>query len=357
MNLPDQLALIRRLADRIGRPVRIMEVCGTHTMTAFRSGLRSVLPSNINLVSGPGCPVCVTPTSFVDRAISLCRLPDTAIATFGDMMRVPGTASSLEKEKAGGAEIRVVYSPEDALSEAVRKPQRSMILLGVGFETTAPAVAWAIRKAARENVKNFLVLCAHKTMPRAMRALLSETETRIDGFLCPGHVSAIIGTRAYRFIARDHNIPCVISGFEPADMIAAIEMLLGQLAESRAEVENQYTRGAGETGNKSALKLMSEVFEECDSEWRGLGTIPLSGLSMRKAFRKHDAGALCSDPVPPAPGSAAKCVCGDILRGVLAPPDCPIFGTECTPATPAGACMVSGEGACAAHYKYGRTSS
>lgn len=352
MKASDHIENIGRLAERIGRDIRIMEVCGTHTMTAFRSGMRTMLPDNIRLLSGPGCPVCVTPVAFIDRAVILSRQPGVRMATFGDLMRVPGTDSSLERERAGGALISVAYSPRDALKEAARRPDEKLIFLGVGFETTAPAVAWTIMKAAAEEIRNFSVLSAHKTMPRAMAALLAGRDAGIDGFLCPGHVSAIIGTNPYRFIPAEHGLPCVVTGFEAMDMIKAIEMILMQLAEGRAEVENEYTRGAGEDGNGKALALIREVFEECDAEWRGLGAIPLSGLRIRNRFRAHDAATLFPEVGMPASRDDSLCICGDILRGFKTPPDCPIFGTRCTPAKPAGACMVSSEGTCAAYHKY-----
>jgi hydrogenase expression/formation protein HypD len=359
------LESIHHLAKQISRSVRLMEVCGTHTMTAFRSGLRSLLPPKVALLSGPGCPVCVTPDDFVDRAIAIARRPDVIITTFGDLLRVPGTESSLERERARGADIRVVYSALDALALAKKQPDRKIVFLGVGFETTAPTVAWAIRKAARDGLGNFLVLSAHRTMPPAMAALLRGGEVAIDGFLCPGHVSAIIGMRPYAFISRDFFLPCVVAGFEADDMLAAIEMLLKQVAEGRAQVENQYTRGVSAGGNPEAQAIMAEVFEPCDAEWRGLGMIPLSGLGIREAYRAHDAQAvLALQQVPtarlelayqPCAKSAKRsaCLCGDVLRGAKLPTACTLFRTACTPETPVGACMVSSEGACAAYYRYG----
>ncbi len=361
-------------------------------MTAFRSGLRSLLPPKVALLSGPGCPVCVTPDEFVDRAIAIARRPDVIIATFGDLLRVPGTESSLERERARGADIRVVYSALDALALAKKKPDRKIVFLGVGFETTAPTVAWAIRKAAclrqgfggqaRDGLGNFLVLSAHRTMPPAMAALLrggeastrshskgrksemaapseaksvakaKEGEVAIDGFLCPGHVSAIIGLRPYAFISRDFSLPCVVAGFEADDMLAAIEMLLKQVTEGRAQVENQYTRGVSADGNLEAQAIMAEVFEPCDAEWRGLGMIPLSGLGIREAYRAHDAQAVLAPQPCPKPTKRPACLCGDVLRGAKPPTACTLFRTVCTPETPVGACMVSSEGACAAYYRY-----
>ncbi|MFH1969455.1 MAG: hydrogenase formation protein HypD [Verrucomicrobiota bacterium] len=348
------LETIKRLAEQIGRSVRLMEVCGTHTMMAFRSGLRSLLPLKVTLLSGPGCPVCVTPDDFVDRAIAIARRPDAIITTFGDLLRVPGTESSLERERARGADIRVVYSALDALALAKKQPDHKIVFLGIGFETTVPTVAWAIRKAARDGLGNFLVLSAHRTMPPAMAALLRGGEVAIDGFLCPGHVSAIIGLRPYAFISRDYSLPCVVAGFEADDILAAIEMLLKQLAENRAQVENQYTRGVSADGNPEAQAIMAEVFEPCDAEWRGLGMIPLSGLGIRNVYRAYDAQAVLT-PQPCAKSkNCPACLCGDVLRGAKLPTACTLFRTTCTPETPVGACMVSSEGACAAYYRYGQ---
>lgn len=353
MTVSAHLEIIQNLADQIGRRVQIMEVCGTHTMTAFRSGLRSLLPDHITLISGPGCPVCVTPNAFIDRAIAISRLPEVSIATFGDLVRVRGTESSLELERAKGARIHVVYSASDAILEAEQHPERTVVFLGVGFETTAPTVAWTLKKALQNSISNYSVLCSHKTMPHAMAGLLQGGQVRIDGFLCPGHVSAIIGSRPYDFICHDHHIPCVVAGFEPMDMIIAIEMLLKQLVENRAENEIQYTRGVSEQGNLNAQMMMHDVFEECDTEWRGLGNIPGSGLRIRNAFNAHDAQVIWPQLTMPEPSDTSKCICGDILRGLRTPLECPLFRKQCTPAAPKGACMVSSEGTCAAYYKYG----
>lgn len=352
MSSAHHLETLRELAARLARPARIMEVCGTHTVAAFRSGLRSLLPDNVSLLSGPGCPVCVTPAAYLDRAIALARIERVAIATFGDLLRVPGTESSLERERARGARVKVVYSPLDALRDAAAHPEQQSVFLGVGFETTAPAVAWTIKQAAADRRLNFSVLCAHKTMPQAMAALLRGGDVKVDGFLCPGHVSAIIGSRPYEFICRDYGIPCVVAGFEPADMIQAIEMLLRQIVERRAAVDIQYTRGAGADGNLEALAIMDEVFEACDDDWRGLGIIPGSGLHLRPAFEAYDALQCWPNLSLPQPAAPAGCICGDVLRGARTPAECPLFRTRCTPEMPAGACMVSSEGACAAYFRY-----
>ncbi|OQA25340.1 MAG: Hydrogenase expression/formation protein HypD [Verrucomicrobia bacterium ADurb.Bin345] len=351
MTTKQQLDEIRSLTARIGRPVRLMEVCGTHTMSAFRSGLRSLLPPSVTLLSGPGCPVCVTSNAYLDRAIALARRPGTMVATFGDMIRVPGTETSLERARAEGAQVRVVYSALDALKMARENPRAEVIFLGVGFETTVPGTAWALREA-RERVPNFRVLCAHKTMPHAMAALLRGGELRIDGFICPGHVSVIIGSQAYEFICRDFGTPCVVTGFEGADMLAGIAMLLRQLAESRAEVEIQYTRTVRREGNARARDVMNEVFRESDETWRGLGLIPRSGLAIRSRFAEHDAAVRFNDVAVPVPVEPKGCACGDVLRGSKTPRECPLFRKTCTPDHPVGACMVSSEGTCAAYYRY-----
>ncbi|MBU4200908.1 MAG: hydrogenase formation protein HypD [Verrucomicrobia bacterium] len=355
--LTSHLEIIKSLAEQIKRPIRVMEVCGTHTMTAFRSGLRSLLPENVSLLSGPGCPVCVTPTGFIDRAIALAQEPGITIATFGDLVRVPGTESSLERERARGARINIVYSALDAFRDAEQNPDRQVVFLGVGFETTAPTVAWTVKKALTGRLGNFSILPAHKTIPQAMAALMQGGEVKIDGFLCPGHVSAIIGSRPYEFLCRDYGIPCVVAGFEAGDMILAIEMILRQRIEKRATVEIQYTRGVGETGNPEAQAILREVFEECDSEWRGLGTIPRSGLRLRDTFRAHDAFLRWPALPLPTPVEPPGCRCGDVLRGARLPTECPLFRTRCTPETPVGACMVSSEGACAAYYRYAHSGS
>ena len=346
------VARIEECSGRIGRDVRLMEVCGTHTMVAFRSGLRSLLPASVALISGPGCPVCVTPEGYVDAAIGLSRRPGVTIATFGDLVRVPGSASSLEKERAGGAAVEVVYSATDALTLARRDPGRSVVFLAVGFETTIPGIAVAVRTAGQEGLTNFTILSALKTMPGPLRALASGGEVAIDGLICPGHVSVVTGASAFSFLPDEYGIPCVITGFEDLDLLEGVAMLLAQIAESRSEVEIEYARAVTRDGNLIAQRVMAEVFEECDSEWRGLGVIPASGLALRDSYLVHDAarryGVEVTSGRPPE-----GCRCGDVLRGALAPPDCPLFDRRCTPATPVGPCMVSSEGACAAFWRYG----
>ena len=333
-----------------------MEVCGTHTMSAFRSGLRSLLPASVRLISGPGCPVCVTPDRFLIQAMALARMPTVTVATFGDLVRVPvADGYSLERARSEGASVEVVYSPADALAMAERFPDRVVVFLGVGFETTAPAVAWTVRQASARGLANYRVLVAHKTMPPAMRALLDDNEVRIDGFLCPGHVSAIVGTHPFEFIPREYGIPCAVAGFEAPDMIEAIAMLLEMIHAGCAEVRNQYRRGVDADGNAQALAVMNEALEPCDAEWRGLGSIPGSGLRIRDAFSEYDAGRAMELPSIPAVAGVSACQCGAVLRGVITPEGCPLFGASCTPAAPQGACMVSSEGACAAHFRYARS--
>ena len=347
----------RRLIDKVAGEIRrtvdadrtynFMEVCGTHTMAIFRFGLRDILPGNINLISGPGCPVCVTPNEFIDKAISLGRRRDVIIATFGDMLKVPGSRSSLEKERARGASIKIVYSSIDALDLAKRRPDKEVVFLGIGFETTAPTVAQSIRAAKKKNIKNYSVLCGHKTMPEALKVLTEERGLRIDGFLLPGHVSAIIGTGPYEFLAK-RGKRCVVTGFEPLDILQAILMLLKQDA---PKVEIQYTRIINRTGNILARKGMEKVFEKCPSVWRGIGEINGSGLKIRRGFSEFDA-ALKFKPKIGKPRENKACICGDVIKGARTPLECKLFGKACDPEHPVGACMVSSEGTCAAYYKY-----
>lgn len=353
MVISSWLNIIRETAEKLGRPVQLMEVCGTHTMSAFRTGLRSLLPPSVRLLSGPGCPVCVTPNSFIDKAIALAERRDTAVATFGDMLRVPGSRTSLEIVRAKNGHVLVVYSALDALAWARSHRDTELIFLGVGFETTAPGTAWAIQEA-RNSVPNFSVLCGHKTMPEAMAALLRSGEVRIDGFLCPGHVSVIIGAEAYEPLVQEFHVPCVISGFEGEDMLESIAMLLLQICEGHAGVEIQYRRAVTREGNRRAQDVLREVFEECDAEWRGLGLISRSGLRVAEPHSAVDAERRFRDLVVAPSVEPKGCSCGDVLRGAKVPPECPLFDRVCTPSHPVGACMVSSEGTCAAYYRYGR---
>ena len=340
---------IRRTADQ---PLRIMEVCGTHTVSIARYGIRKVLPPGIELISGPGCPVCVTANRDLDRAIALAQIPQAVVLTFGDMVRVPGSFSSLDRERAAGKDVRVVYSPLDGLQMAERDPDRPYIFLGVGFETTAPAVAATLLEAGKRNVKNFYVFSAHKTVPRALRTLLNAGEMKLDGFLLPGHVSAIIGSHPYEFLPRDFGLASVISGFEPIDILQSILLLIRQMKNQRPRIEIQYRRGVLPQGNPHAVEVMDRVFQPVDAEWRGLGQIPQSGLALSSDFSSFDAGQKFDLSVP-EPREAEGCRCGEVLRGILRPAECALFANVCSPQNPVGPCMVSFEGSCAAAYKYG----
>jgi hydrogenase expression/formation protein HypD len=344
---------IRRLAEGRTRPMTFMEVCGTHTMSIYQYGIRSLLPPGVRLISGPGCPVCVTPVGYVDRAVACARLPETIVATFGDMVRVPGSSSSLLEERARGADIRIVYSPLDALALAGKNPGKRIVFLGVGFETTAPTIAATLITARSRGIGNFFVLSAHKTIPVPMRILSSDPELGIDGFLCPAHVSAVIGADAYRFLAGEHGVPCVVTGFEPADILQGVAMLARQVKEGRSTVENEYRRFVTAGGNAKAKELLSRVFTQADTAWRGLGVIPESGLEIADEFADLDAEKTVAVRVE-EPREPAGCLCGEVLKGKIAPADCPLFATACTPEQPVGACMVSSEGSCAAAYKYGQ---
>ncbi len=345
--------LLAALRQRSHRPVRLMEICGTHTVAIFRAGLRELLPDTIRLISGPGCPVCVTAAEDVDRTIWLAQQPGVILATFGDLVRVPGSQSSLQRERSRGADVRIVYASFDALEIARTHPDRQVVLVGIGFETTAPTVAAAIKQAAALGLNNFSVFTAHKLLPPAMEVLLQAEDIHLDGFLCPGHVSTVIGAKAYQDVAACHGIPCVVAGFEPLDVLQAIVMLVDQLEGRRSEVEIQYRRAVSWEGNVQARDLMDEIFEPADTSWRGLGTIPASGLRIRDRWQRFDATRRFAMPairVAEHPG----CRCGEVLRGVLQPHQCGLFRKVCTPEQPLGPCMVSSEGTCGAYYRYHR---
>lgn len=343
--------MIEEIQREVTEPLRIMEVCGTHTMAIARFGLRKVLPAAVELVSGPGCPVCVTSNGDLDRAIALAGVPGAVIATFGDMVRVPGSTSNLAQERAAGRQVRVVYSPLDALQMAGENPQAKIIFLGVGFETTAPTVAATAWEARERGIRNFFIFSAHKTVPKALKALLDLGEIKLDGFLLPGHVSAIIGSRPYDFLAAQYGLSCVISGFEPLDILQSVLMLARQVKARRPRVEIQYRRGVPEEGNPRAREIMDRAFEPADVEWRGLGRIPGTGLALRKELADLDASRLLDIHIP-APREDHGCRCGEVLRGVIRPRECPLFSTACKPQNPVGPCMVSSEGSCAAAFKY-----
>ncbi len=348
--------LARGLIDSINRlaPTRettLMEVCGTHTVAIARNGIRTLMPDTVRLASGPGCPVCVTANRDIDAVIALAKVPGIVIATFGDMTRVPGSTSSLLKEQAAGADVRIVYSPLDALSIARENPDREVVFVGVGFETTTPLVAMSIKRAAAEGLRNFSVIGAHKNMPGALEVIVNDPALSLDALILPGHVSTIIGTAPYEFLAREYGIPGVITGFEPLDVLQGIAMILRQLHEGRAEIEIAYARGVMPQGNPVALAAIDEVFETVSATWRGLGEIPGSGYRIRPEFAAFDALARFSPVVEPTQ-EPKGCRCGDVLRAVIAPNECPLFRKVCTPENPVGPCMVSGEGSCAAYYRY-----
>lgn len=329
----------------------LMEVCGTHTVAIARNGIRDLMPQGCRLASGPGCPVCVTANRDIDAAIALARVDDVILTTFGDMTRVPGSSSSLLKEQAAGRDVRIVYSPLDALDIAKANPGRPVVFVGVGFETTTPLVAMAIKRAAAMGLDNFSVYAAHKNMPGALDVLMGDPALKVDALILPGHVSTIIGMEPYRFLAEKYGIPGVITGFEPLDVLQGIAMLMRQLHEGRAEIENAYARGVMPQGNPVALAAIDDVFETCTATWRGLGPIDGSGYRIREQYARFDA-LRRFDPAVEETREARGCRCGDVLRGIMAPDECPLFRTVCSPENPVGPCMVSSEGSCAAYYRY-----
>lgn len=346
---------IRSVANHIAaisrKPVQFMEFCGSHTHALLRYGIRDMLPATITMRSGPGCPVCVTSASDIDLAIAIAGMSDVIVATYGDLVRVPGTNGSLERARARGADVKVIYSALDALQIAAQHPERQVILIGIGFETTAPTVAAAIIAASRHRLSNFRVLPLLKLTPPVMAALLQLGEVHIDGILCPGHVSVITGMEPYRAIPGRFNVGCVVSGFEPLDMLQAIDMLVEQAEAGTPAVANAYERAVSEQGNEVARNVMNQVFAPCDAEWRGLGLVSASGLRLRPEYQDFDATAIYQPHVARS-SEPFGCRCGDVLRGSALPQDCPLFARVCTPDNPVGPCMVSHEGACAAHFSY-----
>lgn len=339
---------IHRLASE---HATLMEVCGTHTVAIARNGIRDLMPEGLRLASGPGCPVCVTCNRDIDTVIALARIPNVTITTFGDMTRVPGSTSSLLAEQAAGRSVEIVYSPLDALAFAKAHPEREVVFVGVGFETTTPLVAMAIKRAKAMGLSNFTVFAAHKNMPGALELLVGDPTLELDALILPGHVSTIIGAEPYRFLAEKYGIPGVITGFEPVDVLQGIAMLVRQLHEGRAEIEIAYARGVMPEGNPVALAAIDEVFETCTATWRGLGDIPGSGYRIRDEFADFDAVRRFEPDVEPT-RDPKGCRCGDVLRARIAPNECPLFRTVCTPENPVGPCMVSSEGSCAAYYRY-----
>jgi hydrogenase expression/formation protein HypD len=350
--------LVLKLAEEIRKdsrtPIALMEVCGGHTMSIQRFGLPSLLPATIRLLSGPGCPVCVSSRKYLDQAIAYSRLPETIISTYGDLIRVPGSSSSLDREKAKGADVRIVYSVMDSLEIAHQNPSKKVIFLGIGFETTAPASAAAIVSASRQHLRNFSLFSSHKLMPPAMAALIDEG-VKIDGYIAPGHVSTITGISIYRAVAEKYRLGCVIAGFEPVDLMEAILMLVRQIEAHDQKVEIQYRRAVRPEGNSKAREILNEVFEPRNDWWRGLGVLPASGLGIRENYSAFDAEKIFQVEVEPTREDKG-CICGEILKGLKNPRECKLFAKGCTPENPAGPCMVSNEGACAAFYRYNRYS-
>ncbi|MFQ5996112.1 MAG: hydrogenase formation protein HypD [Dehalococcoidales bacterium] len=344
--------LVARIHRRSVTPVSLMEFCGGHTVTIVKHGIRQLVSATVKMMSGPGCPVCVTDNSDLDKAIALAKLPDVIICTFGDMLKVPGSFSSLQQAKAEGSDIRIVYSTIDALEIARRNPSRPVIFIGIGFETTAPTIAASVLQAEKEGMRNYHVLSLGKLCPPVIRALLDKGEVRLDGIICPGHVSAIIGSRPYEFIPREYGIACAISGFEPLDVLLGVDMLIAQIESRQPRVEIAYRRGVRAEGNRQALELMDIIFEAGETRWRGIGVVPQSGLKLRKRYERFDADRVF--PVDPGPTHEPEgCLCGEILRGVKRPMDCQLFRQVCRPEYPVGPCMVSYEGACSTYYLYG----
>jgi len=348
---------VQRMAQaiRLGttRPWTLMEVCGGQTHTIVKTGLQDLLPEAITLVHGPGCPVCVTPVEMIDRAVAIARRPEVILCSFGDMLRVPGSTQSLFDAKALGGDVRIVYSPLDALQLARSNPTREVVFFAVGFETTAPANAMAIWEAERQNVPNFSMLVSHVLVPPAMEAILSSQDCRVQAFLAAGHVCMVMGYEEYLPISQKYHVPIVVTGFEPLDLLEGVHMAVAQLESGRAEVENQYSRAVRRSGNRPAQKRIAEVFEVTRQAWRGIGEIPLSGLRLRGSYRSFDAEVRFPVDVDRAEESC-ECIAGLVLQGQRKPYDCPAFGTRCTPDTPLGAPMVSSEGACAAYFHFGR---
>ncbi|PID41158.1 MAG: hydrogenase formation protein HypD [Proteobacteria bacterium] len=345
--------LVAELEKAVVKPVRLMEVCGTHTMSLFRNGVRSILPENMEIVSGPGCPVCVTSASHIDAFLLMAERPGVQVTIFGDLFRVPGTDGSLALASSRGARVTVVYSPADAVELARNNPDDIVVFLGVGFETTTPAIAATILAAEREGIDNYCVFSTHKVIPGPLEILMADPDLKINALLCPGHVSTIIGASAYQPFVDKFGLACVVAGFEAADLLNGLILLARQVASGEPKVENIYPRAVSWEGNKRAMTLVNEVFEPVDMEWRGLGLLPDSGLAIKEKYESFDAQKRLNITIP-AVDEPKGCLCGQILKGKTVPPECPLFARRCTPAHPVGPCMVSSEGTCAAYHKYGR---
>ncbi|BAL82004.1 putative hydrogenase expression/formation protein HypD [Selenomonas ruminantium subsp. lactilytica TAM6421] len=344
---------IGELAATTGRKLRFMEVCGTHTVAIFRAGLRQMLPETVELVSGPGCPVCVTPDDYMDKAIAYAQRDDVIIATFGDMLKVPGSKSSLNEAKTGGADIRIVYSPMDSIAIAKDNPDKKVIFLAVGFETTAPTAAATVLAAEQQGITNLFMLSAQKLVPPVMEVLLNDEEVHVDGFILPGHVSVVTGTGVYKPVIEKYHVPGVVTGFEPVQILRGLYRLVQQVVKGEAKVENEYTDVVKPEGNPVSMAITNKVYEPCDTGWRGMGVVPLSGLKMRDEYARFDIEEVLPVEVETITKKTA-CRCGEVLRGIVTPKECPLFGKACVPTHAIGPCMVSVEGVCAAWYKYGQ---
>lgn len=361
MTMPEEQEAAKEIIDEIktlsrglSAPWRFMEVCGTHTVSIFRGGIRRMLPEDVELVSGPGCPVCVTPDDYMDKAIAYARRKDVILTTFGDMLKVPGSRSILGEEKAGGADIRIVYSPLDSIRVAKENPRKNVVFLAVGFETTAPTAAATVLAAQQQGVENLFLLSAHKLVPPALRMLMGDPQVRVDGFLLPGHVAVVTGSEAFRFVAEEYHMPGVVAGFEPMEILRALLGLCRQAATGEARIENEYGRVVRPQGNPRSREIMERVYEVVDAPWRGIGMIPASGLRMRREYGSYDIETVL--PVRAESGKRdTACRCGEVLRGIVNPMECPLFGKACTPTHAVGPCMVSVEGVCAAWHKYGQS--
>jgi len=348
--------MVSRLVSEIEEPLKVMEVCGTHTHAISKTGIRRALSGKVRLLSGPGCPVCVTDDTDIDRFIQLTDIENLVITTFGDMLHVPGSVTSLTAAKDMGADIRIVYSPLDVLSMAEREPEKHFSFLGVGFETTAPVILATVAEARKRGISNFSIYAAFKLIPPALRLIASHPELAIDGFILPGHVSAILGTEPYRFLVEEYKRPSVVTGFEGADILQALLMIAGQLEKGKPRLQIQYSRVVTPEGNVKALELMDDMCVRVDSEWRGLGSIPETGLKLKDEWKSFDTERRfeLAEPSSKKSSLAEACRCGEVLLGKVIPPDCPLFASTCSPSNPVGPCMVSGEGACSAYYKYER---
>lgn len=345
-------SLVKSIQNITDKKINIMEVCGSHTMAIFKYGIRDILPSNIKLISGPGCPVCVTPQSYIDTALDLSLLKGVIITTFGDMIRVPGKKTSLMKRKAEGADIRIVYSPMDAMTLAQGNPKKKVVFLSVGFETTAPMTAITVLEAEKQKVNNLFFLTAHKLVPPVMGALMEDKEVNIDGFLLPGHVSTVIGKNFYEFLSLEYNIPGVITGFEPLDLLQGLNKLINMVDSKNFRIINDYKRAVKDSGNKKAIEYLNKVFDISDSTWRGIGSVSNSGYILNKEYENYDAIKHFNINYREYDGCPG-CRCGEILKGKITPYECPLFKKTCAPENPVGSCMVSSEGTCAAYYRYG----